>query len=104
MEDIRVLGISSEDEFLKKFSNAKSWNDGTYNLHIAIDKSNGNYYLLENDKVNWPNNNCVPAYDIDIEFADDVIEYRLSNFMFPEEYKYYSSMDDHTIKNVKIVK
>lgn len=54
--------------------------------------------------MNWPNNNCVPAYDIDIEFADDVIEYRLSNFMFPEEYKYYSSMDDHTIKNVKIVK
>ncbi len=51
-------------------------------MHIAIDKSNGNYYLLENDKVNWPNNNCVPAYDIDIEFADDVIEYRLSNFMF----------------------
>ena len=100
----KVLGISSEDELLKKFSNAKSWNDGTYNLHIAIDKSNGNYYLLENDKVNWPNNNCVPAYDIDIEFADDVIEYRLSNFMFPEEYKYYSSMDDHTIKNVKIVK
>ena len=91
----KVLGISSEEEFLKRFPNAKNWHNRSYSMNIAIDKSNGNYYLLENDKVNWPN---------DIEFTDDAIGYTLSNCMLSEEYKYYSRMEDHTIKNVKIVK
>ena len=100
----KVLGISSEEEFLKRFPNAKNWHNRSYSMNIAIDKSNGNYYLLENDKVNWPNDNCILAYIIDIEFTDDAIGYTLSNCMLSEEYKYYSRMEDHTIKNVKIVK
>ena len=85
----------------------------TSNYHMDVD-----YYPYDNEELNAPiwrvDFKCysngrykvlgISSYDIDIEFADDVIEYRLSNFMFPEEYKYYSSMDDHTIKNVKIVK
>lgn len=100
----KVLGISSEEEFLKRFPNAKNWHNRSYSMNIAIDKSNGNYYLLENDKVNRPNDNCILAYIIDIEFTDDAIGYTLSNCMLSEEYKYYSRMEDHTIKNVKIVK
>lgn len=100
----KILGISSEEEFLKKFPNADGDN-GMYMMSIVIDKSNGKYYLLENENAELPNSgDLIYAYGITIYFKDNTMQYRLFNDMLSYEYKYYSSMDDHTIKDVQIVK
>lgn len=101
----KVLGISSEEEFLESFPNAEIFNDGEYLLFIFIDKNDGSYYLSENDSVKLPDSdNLISAYNICVKFTNNIMKYELSNCMLDEEYEYYSSLKDHTIKDVQIIK
>lgn len=105
----KILGISSEEEFLKKFPNAEL-EDITkeYMLHIAVDKNTGKYYLDENRdnfyKFIETHDTLIPAYIISVAFENDAMAYDYYNCMLDEEYEYYSNMKDHTIKDVQIIK